>query len=710
MGPAGDNAGRKSGDSMDNLNRRDFLRGFAGTVGCFVATAGLAVRPAFADDTRANAARFPQGLASGDPQPDAVMLWTRAVPDMPSGAVELLCQISTEQDFASVVLEQRISVTAESDFTARLFAQGLAPDTRYFYRFVTNDGEVSAHTGRTRTAPSADSERPVRFAFASCQKYESGFYGAWARLVADDEAAPENGQLDFVLHLGDFIYEVIGDVPEGVDASRKVPPFPDGSTPWVPDGTKPYWTAGATWAVTVDDYRHLYKTYLKDPHLQAARARFPFICTWDDHEFSNDSWQSHDTYFRPGIPAQKRKVAANQAWFEFIPAVLSNSKPLADIPNEASDFKTTEVQDAAFEGFDDAFLNTSDENRRALQSMTIYRSLSWGKMLDLVVTDLRSYRSPPVLTEEVRELLSGSARLAPVRLIRELDAGKTANNGQPLEKLTYEDKEIDNPRKDAPHGTCMGTKQKAWFKGAMQSSVATWRVWANSIPAVSMRLDLNNVPAADLEDSYLGVDAWQGFPGELNELMGFLRDNQITNTLSCSGDYHTHAAGRLAPNLDDDEPDFVAVDFATTSISSGNLFNGAESGTPEGDTFRPFVAYESGGTLVENFNNTVVNGMLSGLAASYTGSTFLAGLLSSGRASPGLAYMDSNAHGFGLVKLTSAGATVSLVNVGPVLEEPGPEGQPLLRRATFEVPSWADGRQPQLEEPTFEGTPPFPFS
>lgn len=697
---------------MNKLDRRSFLKGFSALAGCFIGAAGLSFRPAFAAVTTVNSTRFPQGLASGDPQPDAVMLWTRAVPDMPAGSVDLICQISSDETFSTVVLEQPMTVTAESDFTARFFAQGLAPDTRYYYRFIANpetEGEVSMHTGRTRTAPLPEAERPVRFGFTSCQKYESGFYGAWARLVADDVAAPEEEQLDFVLHLGDFIYEVIGDVPEGVDASRKVPPFPDGSTPWVPDGTKPYWTAGATWAVTVDDYRHLYKTYLSDPDLQAARARFPFICTWDDHEFTNDSWQSHDTYFRPGIPAQQRKVAANQAWFEFIPALLTNSLSVADVANEASDFKSVTVKNTPYEEYDSAFLNTNRDNQLALSSLTIYRTLSWGRILDLVVTDLRSYRSPPVLTEEVREFLSNSARLAPVRLIKELDAGKTANGGVPLEKLTYEGQQIDNPRKDSPAGTCMGAPQKSWFKSTMKNSRATWRIWANSIPAVSMRLDLNNVPSTDLEDSYLGTDAWQGFPGELSELMAFLRDNKISNTVSCSGDYHTHAAGRLAPNLDDDSPDFVAVDFATTSITSGNLFNGAERGTPKDDPFRQFVAFESGGTLVENFNNTVVNGMLSGLTAAYTGSSLLAGLIASDKASPGLDYLDGNAHGFGLATISAEAATVSLVNVGPVAKEPGPGGQPVMRRATFNVPSWSDGSQPTLEEVAFEGTPPFPF-
>ncbi len=665
--------------------------------------------PAFASETRVNTARFPQGLASGDPQPDAIMLWTRAVPEMPAGQVELLCQVSTDEDFASVVLETPITVTAESDFTARLFAKGLSPDTRYFYRFIA-DGEVGAHTGRTRTAPATDTERPIRFAFTSCQKYESGFYGAWARLTADDVASPEDEQLDFVLHLGDFIYEVIGDVPEGVDASRKVPPFPDGSTPWVPDGTKPYWTAGATWAVTVDDYRHLYKTYLSDPDLQAARARFPFICTWDDHEFTNDSWQTHDTYFDEGIPAQSRKVAANQAWFEFIPAVLTEAKPVAGVEQKASDFKPTNVATTPYGGYDDALLNTNKDSLAALASMTIYRSFSFGQMLDMLVTDLRSYRSPPVVSEPVKELLGGSSRINVVRVIKELDAGRTANNGKPNEKLTYQDKEIDNPRLNTPMGTCMGSEQKAWFKETLKASTAKWRFWANSIPAVSMRLNLSQVPSADLEDSYLGVDAWQGFPGELSELMSFVKKEGISNLVSCSGDYHTSVAGRLPVDPDAEDLEFVAVDFATTSISSGNLFNGAESSIKADNPFRPFVTFESGGDLVENFNNTVVNGVRSGLVANYTGSGLLAGVLATDRASPGLDFMDSNAHGFGVATVTADGTTMELVNVGNVTRKPGSDGQPVRRRTTFEVRSWDDGGQPSLGTPTFEGPPPFPHS
>ncbi len=697
---------------LNNTNRRSFLKGFTAFAGCFAVTAGRPFTSAFAETDSplpVNTRRFPQGLASGDPQPDAIMLWTRAVPDMPAGGVSLICQVATDEAFQEIVVEKSVQATAHSDFTVRFFVQGLTPDTRYYYRFIAN-GEVGLHTGRTRTAPAPDAERPVRFAFASCQKYEAGFYGAWARLTADDIAAPQGEQLDFVLHLGDFIYEVIGDVPEGVSPTRKVPPFPDGSEPWVPDGTRPWWSEGATWAVTVDDYRHLYKTYLTDPDLQAARARFPFVCTWDDHEFTNDAWQSHDTYFRPGVPAQARKLAANQAWFEFIPAVLTNAAPVAGVPGQAHDFSPRTVTTSAYDDYDEAYLNTNSDNREALASLTIYRSLSWGKMLDLVVTDLRSYRSPPVVTQEVRTLLGSSARLVPIRLIKELDAGKTGNGGTPLQTLTYEDRSIENPRKEAPAGTCMGADQKKWFKETMRGSNANWRIWANSIPAVSMRLNLSKIPATDLEDSYLGIDAWQGFPGELSELMGFLKDNSISNVISCSGDYHTHAAGRLAVDPNANDPEFVAVDFATTSISSSSLFSGAEGSIKKDDPFRPFVAFESGNKQIENFNNTIMNGVLSGLTASYTGSGWLAGLMANDQASPGLDFVDSAAHGFGLAKIDKDGATMTLVNVGSVQKKPGTQGQGVLRRATFQVADWRDGSSPSLGEPEFEGDPSFPFT
>ncbi len=118
-------------------------------------------------------------------------------------------------------------------------------------------------------------------------------------------AAPAGEQIDFVLHTGDFINErVFPKRYRGGDQPRLPPPFPDGAN----DDSNDY-------AVSLADYRHLYKTYLGDPHLQAARARWPFVCTWDDHEFSNNGYQSYSTYGGENRPDPQRKLNANQAWF-----------------------------------------------------------------------------------------------------------------------------------------------------------------------------------------------------------------------------------------------------------------------------------------------------------------------------------------------------------------------------------------------------------
>jgi alkaline phosphatase D len=617
-------------------------------------------------------------------------------------------QVSQDEDFAALVLERELRAEPASDHTLRVLVSGLKPDTPYFYRFFAG-ADQPAFVGRTRTAPSPASLRPVRFAFLCCQNYEQGFYGALRRLVNDDIAAKPGERIEFVLHLGDFIYEHTGDVPQDEKPARLIGPMPDGSAPWEPDGSHPWWQRGGQAPQTLADYRFLYKTYLKDPDLQAARARFPFIHTWDDHEFTNDCWQAHDTYFGDGAPAQTRKLAANQAWFEFIPAVLSGAPAFHDAGSPAHDFRPAHVADAPMGAPDENLLFQGTDNLKALSSLTIYRAVSWGGMLDLVITDLRSYRSPPVMTEEIKAFVKG-APVPPVRLVKLLDAGRTADGGKPPQTLAYADRTLANPRRDAPRGTHMGARQKAWFKSTMKSSRARWRVWANSVPALAMRLDFANLPFAGLETGYVGTDGWQGYPGELKELMAFLKSEKIGNTVSCSGDYHAHIAGRLPVDPDADSLSYAAVEFVSTGISSGAMFGGAERASRKNAFFRRMVVIEQeGGQAVENFNNTLVNGLRAGVITNYTNSARVGAMFRNERASPGLAYLDSNSHGFGLATLTAERMTVELVNVGDVSTDAGPEGAPVLRRTRFDVESWAGGGEPSLSEPAFEGVPPFPY-
>lgn len=186
-------------------------------------------------------------------------------------------------------------------------------------------------------APSPDADRPVRFAYASCQAYEAGYYGVYRTLINEDKEAPPEENLDFVLHLGDFIYEGLG-----YGDAQSVPPFPSGGQH---GEDTPH-------AKTANDYRHLCRTYLSDPHLQAARARWPFLHVWDDHEFTNDAWQSAATYDSEADSAQSRKGAANRAWFEYIPARLSDHEGDEGGTSHAQDFRPAEVTDGPLDASD----------------------------------------------------------------------------------------------------------------------------------------------------------------------------------------------------------------------------------------------------------------------------------------------------------------------------------------------------------------------
>jgi alkaline phosphatase D len=696
-----------------SLDRREFLRLFVATAGCFAVTA--AATPFLPRLGHAKAApfsfHFPQGLASGDPQPDAVMLWTRVEAldpgaALPNGDIDLYLQVATDENFERVIVEQAVRASRSSDHTVRVFVQGLAPDTVYYYRFHAGRDQ-SPLPGRTRTAPRPGTSRKVRFAAVSCQNYEQGYFGALRRLVNDDIAASSGEQVDFVLHLGDFIYERTGDVPEEQQPARLIGPLPDGSEPWVPDGTMTHWQKGSQAAVSLADYRHLYKLYLTDPDLQAARARFPFVHTWDDHEFTNDSWQAHETYFGDGEPAQQRKLAANRAWFEFIPAVLTRARAFNGIASQAHDFRNARVDNAPLGEHDDNWLYQGD-SLKAVSSLTIYRTLRWGAMLDLVLTDLRSYRSPPVITEEMKALIKG-APMPPVRIVQILDAGRTANDGNPPETISYGDKELANPRKDAPPGTQMGAAQKAWFKQVMKASKARWRIWANGGPALQMRLDFSRIPFAGLEDGYVGTDAWQGYPGELRELLRFIRDEGIGNTVSIAGDYHTFAAGRLPVDPDAAELDYAVPEFVTAAISSASMYAMADRGTKNSGFFHRAVTLDDNGIKRENWNNTLVNGLRAGILVNYTSSEYLFDLVRNERASPGLDYMDSDAHGYTVVTLNEDDMTVEQVNVGNVMRDEGPEGSAVMRRARFHLPAWEGGAEPARPEPEFEGPPPYPW-
>ncbi len=687
--------------TMD-MNRRAFLARFAAGAGCFVAVAGAGFAPfARAAAAKSGAAIFPQGIASGDPQADMVILWTRAE-TADGGPVSLVAQMSKTADFAKVIVEKPVAAGDASDHTIRLIVHGLDPYTVYYYRFLTPDGKSVSPIGRTLTAPAAGDPRAVNFAFLCCQNFEEGFYGAFRRLVREDEAKQE---IDFVLHLGDFIYEVRGDRPDIDPANpvwlkdrngkpRAIPHFPDGSAAWKnhPWG---HGKGGAKNAVSLADYRLLYKLYLSDPDLQAARARFPFIHTWDDHEFTNNCWQSAETYYSDGRPAMTRKVAAAQSFFEYVPAILSD----APQPSPAHDFAFAQVSDTPFEGPGPDWIDKNPDNIKAIDTISLYRKISWGKHLDLVITDLRSYRSQQVFIEEIQK--AAGVALPPVDIVRTLDAG--SKSGEDL--LFLANGSMKNPRRHLPPGTMMGPKQKAWFKETLKTSDATWKIWANSVPAMTLRIDLSAIPFADYPDVVVADDGWGGYPGELSELMHFVSREGIGNLISCTGDHHMHAMALLCEDPDAKPPKPVAAEFLVTGISSMPMFAEFEYGSRDTPAFHRLISYESNGSQIENLNSLLMEGTMSALLRSYTGSDMLAHAAAT-RINPHLAYADSNSNGYAILRLSAATAECELVTVKPVQTDYGPEGAPVLRRAKFRLSAWGKGA-PVVEKAEILGPAPL---
>ena len=244
---------------------------------------------------------YPEGVASGDPDSHSILLWTRRLPDSHAQAQQLRVEVAEDESFERVVAKSKTPISEASDWTCRVLVGGLKPAQLYWYRFTDKDG-FGSRVGRTITAPGDGDTRPVRFAFASCQNANQGAQNAYRRMIFEDERAPEQDRLGFVLHLGDFIYEIVWypeDRPQGMydRRIRDIVRYENGEK--ISDFHIP---------TTVDDYRSVYRAYLHDPDLQDARARWPFVNMWDNHEFSWLGWQELQKFGGKNRPAQTRKV------------------------------------------------------------------------------------------------------------------------------------------------------------------------------------------------------------------------------------------------------------------------------------------------------------------------------------------------------------------------------------------------------------------
>ena len=686
--------------------------------GSFVAAASLAALPACGDDAGTEptgVVAFPQGLASGDPRDTTVVLWTRAIrTDGTTDAVPLTVEVSTDADFGSVTVQQTIEATAASDHTVRVLITGLTADTAYHYRFIAG-GDLIA--GRTRTAPAATADLPIRLGWVSCQDYSAGYFHAYRLMIEQDEARPEADRIRAIVHLGDYVYEARGgDYQRPLDdnlqpitisnpdgTARAVPAFPSGG------GSG----AEGTYAKTLDDYRHLYKVFGTDPDLQAARARWPFICVWDDHEFTNDCWQSQANYDDAGSvdePAQTRKLAACQAWSEFVPAQLTGAPGVTGVTQRAHDFATATVTDAAFTAANADNFVDEPNNAAAVGSLTIYRSLRFGQHVELVVTDQRSYRSDHAIPEEFGDLsieYLDTRNVLPTADLETMDAGRTANGGNP--PATVGISGMANPRRTAPVGTMLGKDQKAWWKDSMKMSTATWKVWGCQVPFMNFQIKKATVNGL-IVDRTMDGDAWDGYGIERTELATYLKTQNIKNVVLLTGDIHACFAGVVMDDYKAATPTPVAVELIGAGVTSNSLFSyyeGAARGAGVPADVRSIVTYDasaSGGPrFVENINLLLRYGTAAARTMATTNNLAMALAQRDPTANPHLKYADCNAQGFAVALFTAGQVEAELVTIN----RPVTATAAVKRTARFTVPKDNPGG---LTGPTVTGVKPFPLT
>lgn len=283
---------------------------------------------------------FSLGVASGDPLPDSVVLWTRLANEplagggMPDRDVEVEWQVATDEAFSAVVAAGSSTARPALAHSVHIDVRGLEPATPYFYRFRA--GTVISPVGRAKTAPAPGTSPELTFALASCQDYQNGYWPAHDAIAADE--------LDLVVFVGDYIYEYDpgGELP---DRHHTAPA-----------------TVGLGQLTTLDDYRNRHAQYKTDPQLQAAHRASAWIATWDDHEVENNYAglvdESGDTGAAASDPATfaRQRAAAYQAYYEHMPIRV-------DYPPGSPDLR-------------------------------LYRRFGFGDLMTLNVLDTRQYRTP----------------------------------------------------------------------------------------------------------------------------------------------------------------------------------------------------------------------------------------------------------------------------------------------------------------------------
>ena len=478
---------------------------------------------------------FQLSVASGDPTENSVILWTR----LNDNRGTLSYEISESEDFQTKLNGTPKTIDSaefgeDRDYTVNIDVTGLDANKTYFYRFEYNG--VYSQTGRCRTLPAANAEvSNLRLAVITCNDYSSGYFNAFYKLA--------DANVDFVVHLGDFVYEY-SQYPDGYGTRHRDEISLEDDTFKISREAKDY--EGCDRAYALKDFRKIYRTYREDKALQSAMEKHTWIIMLDDHELADDFYwnyerktaganPSHSIYKQLGEKTEAADKAmlnlcqnGKQAWREYVPyRPIPDDKFPADHPNHYQ----------------------------------LYRKFKFGNLVEFFLTDSRSYRDKPERKEnvEIQDVLHEAVEDGLEKSFSALL--KEERDKRNLEPWQY---------------SMLGPDQKKWLLDGVTTTDAKWKVWGNQTLMASAGLNV-------LTRKY---DDWLGFITERYEILYAIKESenkspggdQSSHFVVFTGDMHTSLIAYLKTDFEgftntfnQDYSRLAGVEFMTPAVTSPGL-------------------------------------------------------------------------------------------------------------------------------------------
>jgi alkaline phosphatase D len=378
-------------------------------------------------------------------------------------------------------------------------------------------------------------------------------------------------------------------------------------------------------------------------------------------------------------------------------------------------FDPPAVKNVPITEFDSNGLGTEPNNLTAINSLKAYRALRYGQHLDVIITDQHSYRSADPFSDPSLGKLGGDEFIGmfPESEMRALDGGRAFNGGDPPPEIRFNDAPVPNPQRGAPPQTILGAEQKAWFKDRLKSSVATWKIWGNSLGALDWRADPQNLPAGLTKESW-PKNAYAAMGGadygcayaERAEIYRVVRDAKITGFAIVSGDRHSFWAGYATAELPPGKFEPVGLSFVGASLVSPGAMEAYEHNLKKDAPLRAlFLADKEAGAKPEwTFNMLLKHGVRACLEYSKSFDLKRARSLSNPDLAPHLEFVDLGGHGYAKVQLSADQMRTEFVCIPrPIARSERPDGGPIRYRVLHTAALWKSGERPQLKTSVLEG-------